>query len=803
MISRNAGEEVRIFEDDRCCLVKVDIGAYGEEAFLEDSSGNVSLLAGEPLLALEGGESWQSRTRDLRLLHESWKNREESLIRKAQGVFCAAHYQPAGGTLSLIADKLGVRPLYYWIGEKYVAFATALRVLENLAEIPKEMDVRAVTEMICLGVPLTDRTPYTKISLLKAAEIIRISEQSVVRRQYWRWDDIAPSEESEPDLLRETYERFSQAVGRRIRQDKTTVAFLSGGMDSRCAVSALRDRNVQVHTFNFALRGTQDQIFGAEFARQAGAIHEEVPQISADPNWSQFMADVWSASKLRSDWPVQRPSVVWSGDGGSVGLGYVHITKTLVDLLRAGKTNAAIDGFLSEEATSIPRRLLKDQVFAMLSRSLHQGICEELDDIHHDDPARRFYTFLMLNDQRRHLAGHFENIDLHRLEFQLPFLDSDFLETVSALPVDLCLGHKFYTKWLNLFPPTTASVPWQTYPGHEPCPLPSPEGLTYQWDADQPKVRRESRRLELLRDAAGMLTADHFPDGIFERKNFRLALWASRLRVRDYGYLIEAARTYQRYWTICRGNFSIPVSLLSGRNESQFMRREQIEDDDQYFRTTRANLLRTLEDPSDTKVLFETVASLKVERVLDVGCGIGQALFPLAVRTGATGVGIDLSLIGCRMAGEFYANHLPDARVSFVRSRAESIPFESNSFDVVNCRLALPYTDNARAIAEFARVLRPGGLFLLKIHHARYYLHEFWQGLISRDPLAIIHAGRVLVAGTIYHVFRRQPRVRLLNETFQTKWLLRRELAKRELVIDREQPNSNPLTPDYVIHKKG
>ena len=232
------------------------------------------------------------------------------------------------------------------------------------------------------------------------------------------------------------------------------------------------------------------------------------------------------------------------------------------------------------------------------------------------------------------------------------------------------------------------------------------------------------------------------------------------------------------------------------------MRREQEEDDDQYFKTTREHFLRTLEDPTDSKVLFETVASLKVERVLDVGCGIGQALFPLAVRTGATGVGIDLSLIGCRMACEFYADHLPAARVFFVRSGAESIPFASDSFDVVNCRLALPYTDNARAIAEIARVLRPGGLFLLKIHHLRYYLHEFWQGLISRDPLSIIHAGRVLVAGTIYHLFRRQPRVRLLNETFQTKWLLRSELAKHVLIIDREQPNSNPLTPDYVIHKK-
>ena len=38
----------------------------------------------------------------------------------------------------------------------------------------------------------------------------------------------------------------------------------------------------------------------------------------------------------------------------------------------------------------------------------------------------RLHLFLMFNDQRRHLADFYENIDLGRLEFQLPFFDGDF-----------------------------------------------------------------------------------------------------------------------------------------------------------------------------------------------------------------------------------------------------------------------------------------------------------------------------------------------------------------------------------------
>jgi ubiquinone/menaquinone biosynthesis C-methylase UbiE len=154
-----------------------------------------------------------------------------------------------------------------------------------------------------------------------------------------------------------------------------------------------------------------------------------------------------------------------------------------------------------------------------------------------------------------------------------------------------------------------------------------------------------------------------------------------------------------------------------------------------------------------------------------------------------------------RIGRQFYATYRPEAHVVFIRARAESLPFASESFDVVNCSLALPYTRNALAMREVARVLRPGGLFLLKIHHARYYLRELWQGLLTLDLLRAIHGGRVLAAGTIYHLVRRQPRSKFLNESYQTRWLLRRESAKQELILEREQNNTNPLTPAFVLRK--
>ncbi|HEV2915222.1 MAG TPA: class I SAM-dependent methyltransferase [Pyrinomonadaceae bacterium] len=209
-------------------------------------------------------------------------------------------------------------------------------------------------------------------------------------------------------------------------------------------------------------------------------------------------------------------------------------------------------------------------------------------------------------------------------------------------------------------------------------------------------------------------------------------------------------------------------------------------------------------DPMRAAASLEAVRGLEVNRVLDVGCGGGQELLPFVTSGNAFGVGIDIAPEVGRLGRKLFAGRAPEARVCFVRAAGESLPFPDNSFDVVICRVALPYMDNARALGEMARVLRPGGAFLLKIHHARYYLRKLRGGLRARQPLSMIHAARVLLSGTIYHATRRQPRSRIPSpETFQSVWLLRRELARRNLFIDRELPDGDAATPSFVIIKEG
>lgn len=94
-------------------------------------------------------------------------------------------------------------------------------------------------------------------------------------------------------------------------------------------------------------------------------------------------------------------------------------------------------------------------------------------------------------------------------------------------------------------------------------------------------------------------------------------------------------------------------------------------------------------------------------RILDAGCGTGTNLLHLARRGRACGV--DLSpeaLRFCRRRG-----------VSVARASLLALPFGDASFDLVTAFDVLYHRwveDDQRAMRELARVLRPGGLLLVR-----------------------------------------------------------------------------------------
>ena len=135
--------------------------------------------------------------------------------------------------------------------------------------------------------------------------------------------------------------------------------------------------------------------------------------------------------------------------------------------------------------------------------------------------------------------------------------------------------------------------------------------------------------------------------------------------------------------------------------------------------------------------LLDVVEWSRVSRVLDVGCGRGLLLIGAARRLGPTGraMGIDLwqaADLGGNRAAATIDNAVREGvrdRISVITADMRAVPLPSASVDLVVSSLAIHNVpDQAgrnQAIAEIARVLKPGGRVVVQdMRHVQRYAAE-------------------------------------------------------------------------------
>ena len=100
--------------------------------------------------------------------------------------------------------------------------------------------------------------------------------------------------------------------------------------------------------------------------------------------------------------------------------------------------------------------------------------------------------------------------------------------------------------------------------------------------------------------------------------------------------------------------------------------------------------------------------------VVDLGCGIGGAARHLAASTGCRVTGIDLTPEFVATAAHLTEIVGMDDRVSFRVGSATAIPADDNTFDAATLlHVGMNIEDKGALAAEVARVLRPGGNFVV------------------------------------------------------------------------------------------
>lgn len=550
-LSRNSADQATLHSDSGYTAAFLDLQLLPGNGRVTDQSGAFTMLAGDLLLR---PRLQASRDSDLQTFHRSWLEGDDSPLAKMRGSFAVAQIDPARGVLRLAVDVLGARSLYVAFTDGLVYFATALRILEQLPMLERRIDRRGLFETVAFGFPLATRTQYRGVELLYGGEVLEIRRGGGVRRQrHSRLEDSRDRAPAPHDLASELHRSFREAVRWRRDDSPSVVALFSGGLDSRCVVAALRADGVAVHSINVAPEGSLDLELGRVAARHLQTNHFEFPD-GSDDGFERVAAG--HASWLSSLEPESRPRspcAAWSGHGGSVAMGHVYLDDPMIELMRQGRRADAVDVYLRNNNIGLSAKGFRREFRGCAESVCAKGVMDELQQLDSFEEGRRLHLFLMLNDQRRHLTFHHENLDLFRFELINPFFDPEFLRLVLSAPIQPFLCHRFYNTWLKQFPFQLDSIPWQAYEGHEPCSMPMPSGFRSQWEEDyySHTTKRQASE-QLLSQSSKAIASNRFPSGILRRNFFLAAWWLTRAGVRDYSYLLKTAATFTDYFSRSR-----------------------------------------------------------------------------------------------------------------------------------------------------------------------------------------------------------------------------------------------------------
>lgn len=151
-----------------------------------------------------------------------------------------------------------------------------------------------------------------------------------------------------------------------------------------------------------------------------------------------------------------------------------------------------------------------------------------------------------------------------------------------------------------------------------------------------------------------------------------------------------------------------------------------------------------------TTFLAETLRPRAGNRILDVGCGtgIGEVSLSRLRLSQLQLVGVDLLLDRVRDASA--AARGMNARVLYAAADACHLPFADALFDSTYCVAVLQHIrDIGRAVAELARVTRPGGRVLVvePDNAARYWFSSVPSGMQAADLGRRFFAGLAMAAG--------------------------------------------------------
>jgi asparagine synthase (glutamine-hydrolysing) len=261
------------------------------------------------------------------------------------GMFAFALWDAKERTLSLVRDRLGIKPLYYGRAGRDFVFGSELKALRAHPDFDGAIDRAALTLYFRHNYIPAPHSIHGNARKLPPGHILILApDQEPVLTQYWSAAEVyargaaKPFAGSEDESLETLSALLTDAVGLRMLSDVPLGAFLSGGIDSSLVVALMQaqsTRPVKTFSIGFAEERYNEAPHARAVAAHLGTDHEDFRLSQQDLLDIVPLAATWWDEPFAD--PSQIPTyavcqlarrhvtVALSGDGGDeLFLGYAR-----------------------------------------------------------------------------------------------------------------------------------------------------------------------------------------------------------------------------------------------------------------------------------------------------------------------------------------------------------------------------------------------------------------------------------------------------------------------------------------------
>lgn len=288
------------------------------------------------------GHRFRTRSDTETIVH-LYEEMGENCVVRLRGMFAFAVWDARTRQLVLARDRVGIKPLSYWLTPDGIAFCSELRSLVALSRFPRRLDDRGIAAFLSLGYVPDPLAAFAGVAKLSPGHVLTWSaERGAVVRRYWTPVGAESDVTDEALAVERLRELLAAAVGSHLEAEVPLGAFLSGGLDSSTVV-ALMARTATIRPRTFSI-GFDDVAFNeAPHARRVaealGTHHTDRVVAPEADRWIDGVVGIFDEPFADSSalptyvvsWLARRHvTVSLSGDGGDELFGgYTRYAETL------------------------------------------------------------------------------------------------------------------------------------------------------------------------------------------------------------------------------------------------------------------------------------------------------------------------------------------------------------------------------------------------------------------------------------------------------------------------------------------